>query len=330
MESKARQLNIRNTSLEGVTCGTQKKQPRAQPETNSYAPKYIINMSNIKLAIIIILMAPGMLISQTTQPDAHLIRAHSISLKIMGAPTWPIGISYGQMLTDRISMEMGIGVLSVGAGIEYYLSNPRKNKFNISTGLFGSINFDGYPMVYLPISASYWGRNNFQYSINAGPLYAENVSISEHAGNFSPWFGIGISKRFGEDVDMIRNTQETDLRNIVSIRFGLIYPFAGISYERLLTPHIGLDASIGFLGLSIGSNVYFPSIKPGKIGFKTGITQGVNHNLLAGIGMSTYVPFGIHYLSESSFVFSIDGGPQYWYQDEEFLPGFSIRLGKAF
>jgi hypothetical protein len=287
-------------------------------------------MSKIKLAIFLTLIAPCISKAQDEQPKTNPIKAHSISLRFIGSPTWPLGISYGQMLTDRLSIEMGVGIFSLGAGLEYYITNPRKHRFNLNTGLYGSFNYDGYPMFYIPLGVSYISKKSFQYNINAGVLNAKNVSFSENGNNVSPWFGLTIGKRFGEDVGISKNTKHTELSNIIGIRLGLIYPLIGISYERLLSPNIGLEASIGFLGVSLGSNVYFPSLKPGKIGFKTGITQGVNHNLLAGIGKSTYLPFGINYLSQDSFVFSIDGGPQYWYHDKEFLPGFSIKIGKAF
>jgi hypothetical protein len=287
-------------------------------------------MTKIKIAIFLILFAPGMLNAQDEQPITNPIKAHSISLKLIGSPTWPLGISYGQMLTDRLSMEMGVGILSIGAGVDYYITNPRKHRFNLNTGLYGSYNYDGFPMVYIPLGVSYLSKKSFQYNINAGVLYAENVSISGNGNNVSPWFGLTVSKRFGQDIEALKSEQKTELTNIISARFGFVFPFIGINYERLLSPNLGLEASIGFIGASAGVNVYFPSIKPGKIGFKTGLTQGVLINPLEGVETSTYIPIGISYLAKSSFVLSIDCGPQYWYSDQDFLPGFSAKIGKAF
>lgn len=287
-------------------------------------------MKIIIVAIFLILFAPCILNAQDEQPKINPIKTHSISLKFLGSPTWPLGISYGQMLTDRLSMEMGVGIFSLGAGVEYYITNPRKHKFNLNTGLYGSLNYDGYPMLYLPLGVSYLTKTSFQYNINAGVLYAENVNLTGNDNNLSPWVGLTISKRFGEDVEILQNAKKTESLNIISVRLGFVYPLIGINYERLLNPNIGLEASIGFLGVSAGANVYFPSIKPGKIGFKTGLAQGVNHNLLAGVEMSTYVPFGINYLAKNNFVFSVDVGPQYWYDAGEFIVGFSFKLGKAF
>ena len=287
-------------------------------------------MIKIKIAIFLILSTPSILNAQDEQPISNPIKAHSISLKLFGSPTLPLGISYGQMLTDRLSMEMGVGILSFGAGVDYYITNPRKHRFNLNTGLYGSYNYDGYPMIYIPLGVSYLGKKSFQYNINAGVLYAENVSISGNGENVSPWFGLTISKRFGQDIETLKSEQKTELSNIISLRLGFVLPFIGVNYERLLSPNLGLEASIGFIGASAGANVYFPSIKPGKIGFKTGITQGVMIFPLLGVETSTYLPLGISYLTKSSFVLSIDCGPQYWYTDQEFLPGFSAKIGKAF
>jgi hypothetical protein len=287
-------------------------------------------MSKIKAAIFLILFAPGMFNAQDEQPIANPIKAHSISLKLLGSPTWPLGISYGQMITDRLSMEMGVGFFSFGAGVDYYITNPCKQRFNLNTGLYGSYNYDGFPMVYLPLGVSYLSKKNFLFNFNAGVLYAENVGFSLNGNNVSPWFGLTMGKRFGQDVKAIKSEKKTEKMNIISARLGFIFPFVGVNYERLLNPNLGLEASIGFIGVSTGANVYFPSIKPGKIGFKTGVTQGLIIFPFAGVETSTYLPIGINYLSKSSFVLGVDFGPQYWYGDKEVLPGFSVKIGKAF
>ena len=284
-------------------------------------------MIKIKIAIFLILFAPGILNAQDMSPKTNPIGAHSISLRLIGPPTMPLGISYGQMLTDRLSMEIGVGIISFGSGLKYYITDPQKYRFNLYTGGYGSVFYDGGPMFYLPLGVSYMGKKSFQYNIDAGVLYEEN---SVFGNTTSPWFGLTISKRFGQDFETLRSEKQTELSNVITARFGFVFPFIGINYERLLSPNVGIEASIGLIGVSAGANVYFPSIKPGKIGFKTGLNQGVSINPLAGVETSTYLPIGINYLSKSHYVLSFDFGPQYWYVDEEFLPGFSVKIGKAF
>jgi hypothetical protein len=287
-------------------------------------------MSKTKITIFIVLFSTFILKAQEEQPKYNPIKAHSISLKLLGSPTYPLGISYSQMISNRLSMEIGVGILSTGVGVDYYITNPRKHRFNLNIGLNGSYNYDGFPMIYIPLGFSYLSKGSFQFNLNAGLLYSENVSSNENGKNISPWFGLTISKRFGKDIESLKNEQKTELSNIISLRLGFVLPFIGINYERLLTPNIGLEASIGLIGASAGANVYFPSIKPGKIGFKTGLTQGVMIFPFLGIETSTYLPFGINYLSKSCYVLSIDVGPQYWLSYKDLSPGYTVKIGKLF
>jgi hypothetical protein len=47
-------------------------------------------------------------------------------------------------------------------------------------------------------------------------------------------------------------------------------------------------------------------------------------------GMYTYLPVGINRLTKNNFMLSFDLGPQYLFDGEEFLPGLSLKVGKAF
>lgn len=287
-------------------------------------------MLKIKCTLLIILLFIYKLNAQEEHPKTYQLKAHLVSLKLLGSPSWPLGISYGQMLTNKLSMEIGVGFFSSGVGFDYYFTNLRKHRFNMNTGLYGSINYDGFPMIYLPLGFSYLSKGNFQFNLNAGALYSENVSSLENGENISPWFGLTISKRFGQDVETLKNVQKIELKNIISARFGFISPYIGINYERLFNANIGIEATVGFLGVSTGVNFYLQSLKPGKIGFKTGINQGILIIPLLGIETSTYLPFGLTYLSKNCYVLSLDFGPQYWHNDNDFLAGYSIKIGKAF
>jgi|GEM_PF-1159325 len=309
-------------------------------------------MLKIKTAIFLTLFGPYILKAQDGQPINNPIKKQSISLKFVGY-TFPLGISYSQMLTDRLSMEIGFGIVSFGAGFDYYITNPRTHRFNLNTGIHGFLDYDAQPFVYLPLGVSCFGKNNFQYSINAGVIYSEVVSSRVLGNNASPSFGLTISKRFGQDfetskseqdIETSKSEQKTEFRNIISWRLGYIYPVIGINYERLLSPNLGLEATIGLIGASAGVNVYFPSIRPGKIVFKTGLNRGVSMGF-NGLQKATYLPIGINYLFKGSFVLGVDFG--LLHESEDFIPdfsnanfpnayfsdfegGFSIKLGKAF
>jgi hypothetical protein len=184
-------------------------------------------------------------------------------------------------------------------------------------------------MVYIPIGISHLGKNNFTYNLNAGGLYAENVSITGEGENISPWFGLTIGKRFGQDVRLLQDVPKTSLKNIVYLKLGALDPWFGIGYERLISPNIGIEGTIGLLGIAVGANIYFPAVKTGKIGFKSGLIHGWSANPFDG-SIKGYVPLGINYLDKSNISLCIDAGPTYWYDSGEILVSFNLKVGKAF
>lgn len=234
------------------------------------------------------------------------------------------------MLNDRMALHIGVGALSSGLGFEYYVANPRKQRFNVTAALYGSINYEGFPMIYVPLGIGYTGRKGFQYAINGGMMYCENVSSINSGKPLSPWFGLTIGKRFGSDVRTVKSVKPSLKRNSLSGRISMVYSLLGISYERYILPSLGIEASIGVPGASIGLNAYLPALKPGKVSLKLGVSQGVLYNPFEGIEHINYAAAGIQFLAVKGFIFSIDGGPQYFYSEDGLLPGFSIKFGKAF
>ena len=288
-------------------------------------------MPKFKLTIFLVLFAPGLVTAGNRWSSSGGIKAQSVSVKVLGPPAWPLGLSYGQMLTERLSLELGVGLLSCGAGFDYYLTNPRERGFAFHTGLYGGYIFDSYPIFHIPVGVSYFGNSNFQYSLNSGLFYEHlRPGADPNSSKYSHWLGLSISKRFGQEAGYSRSESATDDKNIVSARAGFVFPLAGLGYERLLSPNLGLEATIGFIGASAGANVYLPAMKPGKLGFKTGFTYGLMILPLAGVLTSAYVPIGINYLARSNFVLSVDAGPQYWYSDGDYLLGFSVKVGRVF
>ena len=284
-----------------------------------------------KIALFCLLAFAIMANGQDKLPAQYTIKSSSVSLGLLGSPSWPLGFSYSQMITKRFSFEMGAGIFAVGAGLNIYITNPEFNRFNLYTGLSGMINFDGFPMIYLPVGVSYFSKSNFQYSLDVGAMSSANVSLSGNGANPSPWFGLKVGYRFGEDLATLKERERTPLKNILSINLGWYDIFAGVIYERLVTPFLGLEAGIGFLGASIGSKLYFPSISPGHLNFHVGVSPSWGFDFWNGSsGVKTYFPIGINILTKKNFRYSLDAGPQYWFQDNETSLSLSLRVGKAF
>ena len=121
--------------------------------------------------------------------------------------------------------------------------------------------------------------------------------------------------------------KSTRVKNIVSLKAGITDPILAVVYERLFTPYLGVELAAGLLGASIGPKVILPSLRPNKVNFHTGVIFGAGY--FAG-GSYTYLPIGINRLTKNNFVISLDVGPQYLFDGEEFLPGATFKIGKAF
>jgi len=145
-------------------------------------------MSRNLLTIFLLLFAPGLLTAGNRWSSSGGIKAQSISVKVFGPPAWPLGLSYGQMLTERLSLELGVGLLSSGAGFDYYLTNPGEGRFAFHTGLYGGYIYESYPIFHIPVGVSYFSNSNFQYSLNYGLLYEQLRPGSDpNSSKYSSW-----------------------------------------------------------------------------------------------------------------------------------------------
>lgn len=117
------------------------------------------------------------------------------------------------------------------------------------------------------------------------------------------------------------------VKNIISLKVGITDPLLAVVYERLFTPYLGVEAAIGVLGVSIGPKIFLPSLRSDKVNFHTGLIFGSGYFAGGGYG---YLPIGINRLTKNNFVISLDLGPQYLFEGEEFLPGATFKIGKAF
>ena len=282
-------------------------------------------MIKIKIAIFLILFAPGILNAQDEQSKINQIKVNSISLGLLGAPAWPIGISYSQMLTNRTSFEIGVGIGASGAGVTYFITDPRNKRLNLHTGLFAG-NVINFGMYYLPVGVTYFNKKNFQFSVDVGIMLSENVSSLENGTNPSPWFGVKVGRRFGKDIESLKRDKENFPKNIISLKFGADDPWIGITYERLLNQYIGTEVQIGIIGAALGAKFYYPGIRSGRTNLYIGVMPGWGYG-----GLKTYFPIGINVITKNNFRISLDAGPRIWHDagEENFL-GFSIKVGKAF
>jgi hypothetical protein len=288
-------------------------------------------MRKLKLSLLFLAGLYVSVYGQNESATSHIIKANSVSLNLIGPPALPIGITYGQMVTNRLSFEMGAGILSAGARLDAYLTNPRLHRFNVYTGLSVATTYEADPMVYVPVGVTYFGKKSFQYSLDGGVLWSEVVGMSVDQ-NISPWFGLKVGYRFGEDIEVVKEAEKASVKNIISLQVGWYDVMLGVVYERLVTPFWGIEAGMGFLGVSAGSKFYFPAISQGRMSFHAGLSESWGFDFWNGSsGIKTYIPLGVNLLTKNNFRYSLDAGPQIWHQENnDVLLSLSLRIGKAF
>jgi hypothetical protein len=280
-------------------------------------------MKLIGLVFFVLLMVNGFGQVQPTVKTS--LKSQSVSLRLVGFPTWPLGFTYGQMISNRFSLEVGAGIGAMGAGFDFYMTNPRLHQFNVVTGFYGSYIYNSEQPAYcLPLGLSYHTKKNFQYILYLGMAYEDSKLPSPFKDQLAPWFGLTLSKRFGPVLDTVKKEKTHEKMTILAGKAGFTFPFIGFGYERIWNQKYGLEANAGFLGASIGANAYFPALRRQKVSFKVGASTGLFLFWVA----NAYFPVGIQYLGKENFVFGLDIGPQFWSNDSETLPGFSIKFGK--
>ena len=106
------------------------------------------------------------------------LKKNAISFSIIGA-TPAIGFVYEGLVSDNLSLELGVGWLSVGAGAKWYPKELQPGKFNFHTGLLfsvspwfssGDFTFEGDGFVtYIPLGFTYAGKKSLHFAIDLGP-----------------------------------------------------------------------------------------------------------------------------------------------------------------
>lgn len=119
-------------------------------------------------------------------------------------------------------------------------------------------------------------------------------------------------------------------RNVLSGKISLVNPIISVSYERILIPYLGLEVNAGLFGFGLGTNFYYPALKPKSLRLKAGILYAVGTDIWYGMTSESYFSMGINYLSRKGFVITADGGISFDYVGQKSWPSFSIRIGKAF
>lgn len=113
--------------------------------------------------------------AQTEKTPENKIKKNTISANFLGTATY-LGITYERLITQRLSLEVGLGLVGIGAGITIYTpKNLGNQKFNPYLGLKTTYNTKlsgGEKLItYIPVGVTYFPNNFLAFSIDIGPAY---------------------------------------------------------------------------------------------------------------------------------------------------------------
>lgn len=153
--------------------------------------------------IISILLCSTAAFSQGKRDSFGGVRKNAISFNFLGT-TPVVGITYERILSQYMSLELGIGSNSAGVGVKILPFEIKESSMMFTTGL--STTYADYKdgflasgkriQLYVPIGLSYYGTKGFNFGIDVGPGYRIYTDSSNDDNGFLPWAGIKIGQRF--------------------------------------------------------------------------------------------------------------------------------------
>lgn len=132
-------------------------------------------IKNLTLTIILIVICSK---SYSHEKISHEnpLKKNITSISLLGV-TPVLGFSYERLFTQKFSMEIGVGFLSLGLGMKYYPWGMKTNKLLFHTGIgVAASEFHKKPMIdgegfvsYIPLGISYLGKRSLIIGANVGP-----------------------------------------------------------------------------------------------------------------------------------------------------------------
>jgi len=140
------------------------------------------------LCIISLLLSSSTVFAQDNTSDFKNIRKNAISVSVLGISPL-VGITYDRIVSENLSLEIGVGIPSFGAGVKFYPFGIKESKFMFHTGLSGTYLYtaafgvwdkdedSGIFVGYVPIGVSYFGKKGFNLGADIGPAMADQTLL---------------------------------------------------------------------------------------------------------------------------------------------------------
>lgn len=128
-------------------------------------------------------------------PDSFAqLRKNGISVNLLGASPL-FGLTYERLLARFLSLEVGLGIFGVGAGVKVYPFKAKEGKAIFHTGITRAAEaISRKTVTYVPLGISYFSRGGFNFGIDLGPAYyGDNGGPDE---GFSVYGNLKLGIRF--------------------------------------------------------------------------------------------------------------------------------------
>jgi len=125
--------------------------------------------------------------SQMDEKWVEITKKNAISINIAGTTPF-IGITYERLLSNRLNVEVGLGVYSIGVAAKYFPFPIFNNKMvlhaAIGTNLFktpfDSFSAEGFSNTnYVTIGLTYFGKEGFSFALDLGPGINYDFNFNE-------------------------------------------------------------------------------------------------------------------------------------------------------
>jgi len=135
-------------------------------------------MRNLLIVILIIVVSAFQVNAQAISEN-KTIQKNSISGNILGTGSY-LGFSYERLFKQRVSAEIGIGLIGLGTGISYYFRKVEAKKLIPYIGLkytsHAIVDGEHKKVTYLPVGITYFGKRYFNFGFDIGPAVRRHMS----------------------------------------------------------------------------------------------------------------------------------------------------------